>query len=667
MVLLFIAIILLSTLQSIAQASQKDLTELSIEELMNIPVYGASKYEQKTTEAPASVTIITRDEIKKYGNRTLAEILSSVPGFYITNDRNYSYIGLRGLNRPGDYNVRILLLVDGHRINDNIYDQALIGTEFPVDIDLIDRVEVIKGPGSSLYGTNAFLGVINVITRRGRDLKGSEISGQAGSFNTYQGRFSYGNKFKGGLEVLASGTYHESQGPRRLFFPEFLDYEQSNGRAINCDFNRFYNFFTKASYQDFTLEGVLHSREKGIPTGAWGIVFNDPRNRTIDTRAYLDLKYDHTFADQWGIMARLYYDHSNYDGYYFYNMADPGNPPNIIKNKDNSRGDWWGSEVQVRKNFFDRHKLIAGAEYRDNFRQNQGNFDEAPFIKYLDDQRKSKIWALYIQDEFTIFKNLILNAGVRHDHYDNFGGSTNPRAALIYNPFPPTTFKLIYGQAFRAPNLYELYYNDGDVTQKASPNLKPEKVTTAEVVWEQLLGKHYRLSASGYYYWIKDLIGQQVDPTDGLLVFRNSERVEARGIELALSGKWARGFEGRLSYTLQEAKNQQTGDLLTNSPKHLAKLNLIAPLIKDRLFTGIELQYSSNRKTLNNQLVGDYLLTNLTIFSKNFLKDLEFSATVYNLFNQRFRDPGAQEHLINGMSSIVQDGRTFRIKFTYNF
>jgi outer membrane receptor for ferrienterochelin and colicins len=136
---------------------------------------------------------------------------------------------------------------------------------------------------------------------------------------------------------------------------------------------------------------------------------------------------------------------------------------------------------------------------------------------------------------------------------------------------------------------------------------------------------------------------------------------------LALAGKWEGGFEGRLSYALQEAKNPQTGELLTNSPKHLGKLNLIAPLIKDRLFTGIELQYSSNRKTLNNQLVGDYVLTNLTIFSKNFVKDLEFSASVYNLLNQRFRDPGAQEHLVNGMSSLVQDGRTFRVKFTYNF
>ena len=121
-------------------------------------------------EAPASVTIINKDEIKKYGYRNLADILRSVRGFFVTNDRNYQYLGVRGFNRPGDYNTRILLLVDGHRLNDGLYDQAPIGYDFPVDIDLIDRVEVIRGPSSSIYGTNAFFAVVNVITRNGREL-----------------------------------------------------------------------------------------------------------------------------------------------------------------------------------------------------------------------------------------------------------------------------------------------------------------------------------------------------------------------------------------------------------------------------------------------------------------------------------------------------------------
>ena len=129
---------------------------------------------------------------------------------------------------------------------------------------------------------------------------------------------------------------------------------------------------------------------------------------------------------------------------------------------------------------------------------------------------------------------------------------------LIYNPFKQTALKLLYGQAFRAPNAYELFYQDGGLTQKPSAGLKPEKINTYEVVWEQYFAKNYRFTTSGYYYKINDLITQQVDPTDGLIVFKNTEQVEAKGVEFELGGKWASGLEGRLSYTLQETKNVQT-------------------------------------------------------------------------------------------------------------
>jgi outer membrane receptor for ferrienterochelin and colicin len=146
------------------------LTDMSLEELMQInvdSVYGASGFKQKITEAPASVTIITSEDIQKYGYRTLADILRNVTGLYVTNDRNYSYLGVQGYGLPGQYNNSITLSVDGHRLNDNIFDGALIGTEFPIDVDLIDRVEFIRGPNSSLYIASAFLGVVNIITKRG--------------------------------------------------------------------------------------------------------------------------------------------------------------------------------------------------------------------------------------------------------------------------------------------------------------------------------------------------------------------------------------------------------------------------------------------------------------------------------------------------------------------
>src|SRR5664280_2836027 len=137
----------------VGQQPIPDLSEASLEQLGNIPVYGASMHMQSSGDAPSSVTVITAAEIQEHGYRTLADILRTVRSFYVTYDRNYSSIGVRGFARPGDYNTRVLLLVDGHRLNDDIYDEAMIGTEFPINIDLIQQMEVIRGPVSSLYGS----------------------------------------------------------------------------------------------------------------------------------------------------------------------------------------------------------------------------------------------------------------------------------------------------------------------------------------------------------------------------------------------------------------------------------------------------------------------------------------------------------------------------------
>lgn len=639
-----------------------DLSDFSLEELMELninSVYGASKYRQKTSEAPASVTIVTADEIQKYGYRTLADIMRSVRGFYVTNDRNYSYVGVRGFARPGDYNSRILLLVDGHRINEVIFGHALLGTEFPLDVDLIDRVEIIRGPSSSLYGTNAVFGVINVITKRGRDLKGVNVSGEMGSFASRTGRFSYGNRFQKGPEVFFSGSVHESKGQRRLFFEEFNDPATNNGIAENGDRDQFGNFFGKVAFGDFTFQGLYGSREKNIPTASFGIVFNDPRNKTIERRGYMELQHERSLGNRWEIASRVYYDDYGYDGDYVY---DYGNSF-LVVNKDFARGNWWGSEVRLTKSLEEKHKLTYGAEYRDNFRQDQVNFDEAPFLQFLDDKRSSKNWAIFLQDEFAVAKKLRFNVGVRHDHYSTFGGTTHPRLAMIYNPSKKTTIKLLYGGAFRAPTPYELYWQQRGAT-KSNPNLRPEGSNTTELVLEKSLKKRFRLTATGFVYRINDLITQETDPADNLLVYNNGGTIQGKGLELELGGKWPSGLQGRMSYMFQDSRNEQTGNILRNSPKHLAQLNLIIPLFDRKTFAGLDMQYLSKRRTGTGNFADGYFVSNLTLFRKKLKRGFEFSASIYNLFDRRYGDPGSEEHV---QEAIQQDGRSFRVKLAYRF
>jgi outer membrane receptor for ferrienterochelin and colicins len=652
-----------SAIAFVSAQTPDDLTKKSLEDLMNIEVesvYSASKYSQKVTEAPSSVSIVTSEQIQRYGYRTLADILSSVRGFYVTYDRNYTYLGVRGFARPGDYNTRILLLIDGHRINDNVYDQASVGRELPIEIDLIERVEIVRGSSSSLYGTSAFFAVINVITKRGQDVKGIEVSAEGASFGTYKGRLSYGNKLGNNFEMLLSGSYYNSRGPRRLYFKEFDTPATNNGMAVNADDEESKTFFANLSYRDITLHGTYGSRDKGIPTGSFGTVFNDPRTRTTDRRGYLDLQYERTFSNQVGLLARISYDSSIYDGTYIYDRS-ANSTPQLVVNKDFSRGSWWNGELQLTKTVR-RNRLTLGTEYRDNLRQNQNTYDLDTQNYYLDDRRKSKSFAFFIQDEIRIRENLTLSAGARYDHYTSFGGTVVPRLALISHPVAKTTVKLLYSQAFRAPSYFELLYT-GDPL-KANPNLKPETIRTGELVFEKYLGDHVRLSASGYVYHVKGLITQETDPIDGLITFNNNEQVASKGLEFEIEGKLARGFEGNLAYTLQETHDREIRQDLTNSPRHLGKLNIIAPVFRRRVFAGFQLQYSSERSTVNGSHIPAFSLSNFTLTSQRLAKGFAVSFGAYNLFNQQYADPGAEEHRQN---AINQNGRNILLKFTHHF
>ena len=226
-----VALSMIPILTQAQSAPRPDISDL--QDLLSIEVVStASKFPQSIREAPASITVVTAEEIRRFGYRTLAEALKSVRGFYTTYDRNYTYVGMRGFARPGDYNTRILLLVDGHKLNDGIYDMAPVGTDFPIDIALIDRIEVIRGPGSSLYGTNAVFGVINVVTKTGSARKGARAEVLGGSLGTGGIAASYGQSLGTGLEVLFSGSGYRSTGQSRIHYPEF-DTDQGPGIAVD--------------------------------------------------------------------------------------------------------------------------------------------------------------------------------------------------------------------------------------------------------------------------------------------------------------------------------------------------------------------------------------------------------------------------------------------------
>ena len=639
-----------------SQSLPADLTKLSIEELMNITIESVSKFEQKVVEAPASITIITSDDIKKFGYRNLPDILRSVRGLFVNYDRNYNYVGFRGFSRPGDYDTRILILIDGHRLNEPIYDSPGTGGDFILDVDLIDRVEVIRGPSSSLYGSSAFMGIINVKTKRGKDIEGVEVSGAGGRFSTYNGRLSYGNKFENGLELLVSGSGFGSDGDRRLFYQEFNDPTTNNGIAKNRDGEQGQSFFGSLSYKGFSLAAGYVNREKDVPTGSFETVFN-AHSSTTDRKGFVDLKYEHEFAGNLGLKARTYYDNYYYKGLadYDYGLA------NLVRNKDFGWANTVGTELQITKTLFDKHKVIFGGEFQYVLRQDQENYD---IEVYLDERNSSRNWAVYLQDEYAILKGLRLTAGVRFDHFSlSDNSAVSPRVGLVYLPFDKTVIKLLYGHAFRAPNAFELFYQ---VPSNFLPSngLGPERTRTVELLVQQYLGFNLWGTANLYYQKSKDIITQIVEPVSGLPMFQNAGGVSQKGVEFELEGKWQNGVRGRMSYAVQRTEDVDAKLRLTNSPVHLAKFNGVVPLMADKLFLGLEEQYTSGRKTLAGNQIGGFWVTNVTLFNQSVFKGLDLSASIYNLFGKKYSDPGSGEH---EQDAIRQDGRSFRFKLTFRY
>lgn len=638
---------------SVAAQQARPLATLELEELMKVDVpsvFGASKFDQSVLEAPAAVSIVSARDIEVFGYRSLADIIASVPGFNVTYDRNYSYVGVRGFQRPGDYNSRVLVTVDGHRINDPVYDMAYVGAEFPVDVEIIERVELIRGPSSSIYGTNAFFAVINIVTQQSSPARGLQLSAGAGSLGTATARAAFSGRSASGVGVLLSASRTRTDGQPSLYFAEFDDPATNHGVAEHMDRDANYRLFTSLSFKGFMLQAAGGSRRKTVPTASFASSFNDPRFTTTDAQGWADLRYHRELAGRWNVNGRAFYDRNNYDGRYPFEGA-------VLA--DYAHVGWWGAEASAETTLAARHRVTAATEFRHNFKLDQGGFDLASGEVFLDDRRASRYSALSVDDQFTISSKWLLNAGVRTDWYEAFGSSTNPRLALIFKPADKTAVKALWGTAFRAPNAYERFYRNQLV--QPNPNLRPETIHTSELVVERYMSERYRVMASAYASRIKGLISQIMTPAE-LLEFVNLESARTRGVEAEVEAKWKSGVGGRLSFSYQRASDLVTHMPLRNSAAHLGTANVTVPVFRRRVIAGFDLHYVGAVETLHGTDTRAFVVPNLTVTAFNLPHHFTFSASAYNFLNGRYAYPGGDEHR---QDVIYQNGRTFRAGFTW--
>ena len=632
-------------------AEAADLTTLSLEQLLEVKVVGASKYAQKQSEVAAAVSVITRGEIKAFGWRTLAEALASLPGIHTTYDRQYSYLGTRGFGLPGDLTARVLISINGNRVNDPVYDGGPVGRDFALDLDLVERIEFIPGPGGAVYGQNAMFGVVNVITRTGADIDGAELAAAwQRPQSLREGRVSWGQRLDNGADVLLSVSGLRSRGEDRFY--EFGSTGLA-GVAAGLDAERDQEFYARVARGAWAFDLVHGNRAKKDPTASFFNVPLVPAYFFHDSHSLAQLQYQDAFADgTLQISGRLFAGRYRYNGTFTYGtvVSFP------------AEGDWRGTEWRALSTAVAGHKLMLGLEAQDNRRTDQSVIDVADPANSFKIARSGYRVGLYAQDEWRVADTVTATLGLRIDRNDKTGTKSSPRAALIWQATTATTLKALYGRAHRAPNAYESEYDDV-FSQVRNPALNGERIDTVEFVADYRAGPDLALRGSLYQWRMHDIVTLGIEPVSGLTQYQSGESVKARGLELSADKTWSGGARLRGSVSLQDLAYAGGAGLL-NSPKLLGKINLSAPLPWAGLRAGYELRYDSTRLSLDGSRLGGYALSNLHLRTGALARGLDLSLTLSNLFDKRYAQPGADT---NWQNALEQDGRTVRLAAEYSF
>jgi len=628
-----------------------DPTLFSLEELMKLTVVGGSKYEQPQAKIAAATSVITRNEIRAFGWRTLGQALASLPGIHTTYDRQYLYLGARGFGLPGDYNTRVLVMINGNRVNDPVYDQGPVGLDFPLDLNLVDRIEFIAGPGGAIYGQNAMFGVVNVVTRKGSDIQGGEVfAGGQIPQKAVDGGVIYGRKLDNGMDMVLSATGLNSRGEDIS-----LDFGASGiqGVASALDGARAHRLFAQLGQGPWSMDLTHGKRIKDDPTGSY---FSDPLvagQYSGDQYTLANMQYQDSFrGGTLQLTGRLFAG-----SYRYTSRASYGTSVDMP-----AQGDWRGAELRMLSSATPQHRALLGLEMQDNLRVNQQMIDIAnPANNVRIDNSGYRIGA-YVQDEWRVADELTAILGLRTDASSEGGSSTNPRAGLIWQASPGTTFKALAGRAYRNPNAFERDFSDG-TSQVANPSLRGEDVDTLELLVDHRLDAQTAVRASLYHWRMDDLIGLGVDSVSGLTQYRSVQNVRTRGLELSLDRTWRGGSRLRGSLSLQQS-GYADSSAVPNSPARLFKLLYSTPLQSQGLNLAYELHAESPRMALDGTRSGGYGVSNLYLRWDTLAKGWELGLGISNLFDKRYAQPAADT---NWQKALELDGRSLRLQASYRF
>ncbi|XXT19734.1 TonB-dependent receptor [Sorangium sp. So ce429] len=616
-------------------AGQQTRIDISLRQLEEVEA--ASRSTEAVEDAPGSVTIIPGQEIRAMGYPTVAEALRGTRGVYTTYDGAYTFAGVRGINLPGDFGNRMLTLLNGHSINDSWVNLSYFDYLARTDLEDVERIEIVRGPGSVLYGTGAFSGVVNVVTK-GRPTAtsvglgvgtadNSLVRGRA-SFQLPLGRDSGVWMSVGAARSLGRDYYfgdyrnHFTSSDPIEFAPDANGVQRPVYNPNRHEFDghsRGNDKFTVGTLQgrlwlkSFSAQWYLNSRDKTIPNGVATTQLGVDQTFYKDTRGFLELSLSPRFGDKLATLTRASINLYQFeDRLWLY----PGFiDPTLTEVYDTETFDdiWLLAEQRVEFSPIPQLKITAGAEAQIHFTAAQSgvekscgaegacyNFTYLPLggVEGDLDKHPYRILAAYALVDITPSERLRISAGSRFDYYSTLKDATpvpSPRIALIVKPYEQGNLKITGGRAFRAPSIQELFYGYAvfnpeneqgyDVTYRPSPDLEPEEVWSGEVEFTHRLSSTVSALGAGYVNYLDNLIFQQGSQTvDDKTRYENTDAsILVVGGELELRREWRQGWMASASYSYAKAQYLEESGAnerreVPNSPEHMGSLRGAVPL-----------------------------------------------------------------------------------------
>lgn len=670
--LLLVCILLVTSwISTIAQEGdkkeqKKDVFDLDLDELLNVKTSIASKKAQTVAEAPSVVSVITAEEIKNMGARDISEVLNSVPGFETSmNIAGNILVGVRGVKDPR-FSCKILMLLDGRPINGIFYGGSVF---YPSELDLenIERIEIIRGPGSALYGRNAFSAVINLVSKSGKTEKGFKAKAEYGSFNTTNARLAYGFN-KEDLQFHISGFLTKTDGTDAI--------NPNTKSHWNIDQNN-QIFNGNINYKNFRFSGAF----KNSKVGVWS---NGGEVR--EKIGYYTFEYNKELSSTTKIKAMLYGQNSHHieDLEIFKpGTTVPFPAPLGFYVSPEFREYLYGALIETNIKLADNNDILFGIQSdlygaKDAFIHSNLNLDTYipyPGVGHDDQVLFEKGWvrdnghefnniSLYCQDSWQIVHDLGLTLGARYDHEKQIGNVINPRVGLVWSVTPKAYLKVMYGSAYRSANTSQLDQLSG--FSLGTPDLKPEKIKTYEASFSYRFTKVitqinvFRNDITDMIYAEKKLSGDVSNsPPSKNLGSNISTGVEIEN-KFFITGK----LSGYINYSYTKSDNkdlfkdgiERTYSSIDVSPHKLnaginysflnyfnLNTNIIYRSEMQKFFT---VDNTTKNYIVNSKdPVGDYAVVNATLRFAGLIPNVELSASAYNLLNQKYYSQEADSQI----------------------